>query len=189
MYFSRGGGAEIQCYILMNTGAYYVPTRTYIFGNVVENVGFQWHIHVDGSSNPTEFALSYVQNPIDAPDAFTCYLELVTSQKPYPIIPRTDLQSNHPMPLQQFLPQQASTSLTARSTYRHIAVGNAFGHLWPAGMSEEDCKRRVAVQWWGTPRPFDLISNGDMFSDSTRPTKEAAIERSHHLLPFWLVRE
>ena len=147
MYFSRGGGAEIQCYSFMNTGACYVPTRTYIFRNVVENVGFQWHIHVDCSSNPAELALSYVQNPIHAPDAFACYLELVTSQKPYPIIPGTDLQSNRPMPLQQSLPQRVSASLVARSTYRHIAVGNAFDHLWPAGMSEGDCKRRVAVRW------------------------------------------
>ena len=148
MYFSRGGGAEIQCYDSMNTEGYYVLTRrTYVFRNVIQNIGFQWHIHVDCSSNPAELALSYVQNPIDAPDAFACYLELVTSQKPYPIMPRTDLQSNHPMPLQQSLPQRASTSLIARSTYRHIAVGNAFDHLWPAGMSEEDCKRRVAVQW------------------------------------------
>ena len=147
MYFSRGGGAEIQCYKFMNTRAYDVPTRTYVFRNVVENVGFQWHIHVDCSSNPAELALSYVQNPINTPNAFAGYLESAASQKPYPIDSKTDLQSNHPMPLQQSLPQRASTSLIARSTYRHIAVGNASDHLWPVGMSEEDCKRRVAVQW------------------------------------------
>ena len=90
------------------------------------------------------------------------------------------------MLLQQSLPQQASTSLIAKSTYRHIAVGNAFDHLWLVGMSEEGCKKRVAVQWWGTPRPFRLISNRDTVSHSTRPTREVAIERSHHLLPFWL---
>ena len=40
-----------------------------------------------------------------------------------------DLPLYHSMPLQQSLPQRASASLTAKSTYHHTAVGNAFGHL------------------------------------------------------------
>ena len=60
MYFSRGGGAEIQCYNSVNTEGHYVLTRTYVFRDIIENIGFQWHIHVDCSSNPTELTLSYV---------------------------------------------------------------------------------------------------------------------------------
>lgn len=57
--------------------------RTYVFRYIVENIGFQWHIHVDCPSDPAKLTLSYIQNSVDAPDAFTCYLERSTSQRLY----------------------------------------------------------------------------------------------------------
>lgn len=40
-------------------------SKTYMFGDVVENVGLEWHLHVDGTGNPDQFTLSDIQHTID----------------------------------------------------------------------------------------------------------------------------
>jgi hypothetical protein len=59
--FRRGGGAAIQCYESCEYGTDGRDfSRAYMFGDVVENVGLERHLHIDGTSDPNQFTLSDV---------------------------------------------------------------------------------------------------------------------------------
>lgn len=38
---------------------------THIFGNIVQDVGLQWHVHINGPRDPAQFSLPHIQHPFN----------------------------------------------------------------------------------------------------------------------------
>lgn len=50
--------------------------NTDVFGYVIENVRFQWHVHVYRPGHPAQLALSDVEDAVYAADYIACYLSV-----------------------------------------------------------------------------------------------------------------
>src|SRR5579862_4485871 len=56
------------------------PMATYVFRNVIENIGLQWHVHVHRTRHPAEFPLSHIEHSLHSSYGFSSNL-LTASEK------------------------------------------------------------------------------------------------------------